>query len=143
MDRGKELRSMIEIEDLSKKIEETRLRAQRLNAFVKKLHDVQRIYSRLSVEVFCKERKDYQDAIALERLASRTLEQEHDLLPGTGGNLWKTMFVAARNYATKIAYPGIDYPPSSKQSRCVLCQQPLSDEAELCVGNGPPCQTIM
>jgi energy-coupling factor transporter ATP-binding protein EcfA2 len=52
-----------------------------------------------------------------------------DSLPDVGGEVWRTLWEAARRYSTEAAYPGVPFPPTDLETLCVLCQQPLSAEA--------------
>ena len=51
-------------------------------------------------------------------------------LPGVGSDTWRTMYEAAREYAEKDAYQDKKY-LETFDSSCVLCQQPLSEEASV------------
>lgn len=51
------------------------------------------------------------------------------LLPGGGEEAWRSLWEAARRYASEVAYVATDFPPRNAPSLCVLCQQPLSVEA--------------
>ena len=50
-------------------------------------------------------------------------------LAGVGGEVWRALWEVARRYSTEAAYPGEPFPPSAREARCVLCQQPLEAEA--------------
>lgn len=50
-------------------------------------------------------------------------------LAGVGGEVWRTLWDSARRYSTEVAYPGQTFPPSADDAHCMLCQQPLADEA--------------
>jgi ABC-type lipoprotein export system ATPase subunit len=53
-------------------------------------------------------------------------------LPGIGSESWRQLWQAAREYSTTEAYAGQPFPVVStrdKDAACVLCLQPLSDEA--------------
>ena len=50
-------------------------------------------------------------------------------LQGVGSGPWREMFEAARRYSELLAYPGYSFPYTAGDSRCVLCQQPLEEEA--------------
>ena len=63
-----------------------------------------------------------------EKSAALALQSGEDLLPGTGEQLWKTLFEAARKYSTKVAYPDHEFPHTENDALCPLCQSPL-DEA--------------
>jgi len=51
-------------------------------------------------------------------------------LIGTGNDAWKTLWKSAKEYSEKYAYPDNSFPNTSNDSLCVLCQQPLSDDAK-------------
>lgn len=63
---------------------------------------------------------------AAETAAQADFSQE---LPGVGGEAWRTLWLAARDYATQVAYPGEAFPATHDGARCVLCQQVLSSDA--------------
>ena len=53
-------------------------------------------------------------------------------LPGIGGETWRQLWLAARDYSVADAYPDCEFPVLStpdKAETCVLCQQPLGAEA--------------
>jgi len=50
-------------------------------------------------------------------------------LPDIGSDVWKSLWEAARDYSRASAYPERDFPVTDAGSHCVLCQQPLSEEA--------------
>ena len=49
-------------------------------------------------------------------------------LPHTGSDAWQLMFQHAKEYS-KLAYPEIEPPATREGDLCVLCQQPLAEEA--------------
>ncbi|ASD33180.1 AAA family ATPase [Lactiplantibacillus plantarum] len=64
---------------------------------------------------------------SVEQLANKDFSNQK--LKDVGGQSWRLMWEAARKYAEK-AYEGGTFPVSSRFNRCLLCQQPLSDEAQ-------------
>ncbi|MBJ7533168.1 AAA family ATPase [Rhodomicrobium vannielii ATCC 17100] len=58
-------------------------------------------------------------------------------LPGVGGETWRRLWLAAREYSVTDAYAGREFPvlstPDATET-CVLCQQPLSAEASDRIG---------
>lgn len=50
-------------------------------------------------------------------------------LPDIGSDVWKSLWEAARDYSRASAYPEKDFPVTDADAHCVLCQQPLSEEA--------------
>ncbi|MBK9105110.1 MAG: AAA family ATPase [Saprospiraceae bacterium] len=52
------------------------------------------------------------------------------ILPGTGNEIWKTLWEAASNFSQENAYPGFQFPFTEHEAVCVLCQQNLSESAK-------------
>jgi energy-coupling factor transporter ATP-binding protein EcfA2 len=69
------------------------------------------------------------EAIEAARLASEEAFEKQPL-QGVGSGPWREMFEAARRYSELLAYPGYPFPYIADGSRCVLCQQPLEEEAK-------------
>jgi hypothetical protein len=71
-----------------------------------------------------------------KRLRTIRLEEaaqaQHDFLaeavPGVLSSHWHVMWNAARDYAEKVAYPDKQF-PSDTMENCLLCHQPLTEEA--------------
>ena len=51
-------------------------------------------------------------------------------LPGVGSQAWRAMWDAAERYAQAEAYPDRDFPSTEDDDVCVLCQQPLAQDAQ-------------
>nr|WP_319396588.1 AAA family ATPase [uncultured Desulfobacter sp.] len=51
-------------------------------------------------------------------------------LEGVGSDVWKELWNAARKYSEEVAYTGQEFPHVQDDSVCVLCHQPLSEEAK-------------
>lgn len=64
---------------------------------------------------------------AAAELASKTFKDTPGLLPGTGGELWKVLFEAARQFATE-SHSGNEFPHLSAESDCPLCQNRLGKD---------------
>lgn len=62
--------------------------------------------------------------------AAQHLLQNDDLLPGTGSDIWRALYDAAKQYSVQIAYPGLDHPHIEDGARCVLCQTVIGSEAK-------------
>ena len=50
-------------------------------------------------------------------------------LPDIGSDIWRALWEAARHYSEQLAYPGIPFPFTGDNARCVLCQQELDSDA--------------
>lgn len=57
-------------------------------------------------------------------LAGKAFKETPGLLPGTGSELWKALFEAARQFA-KESHPGKEFPHLGAESECPLCQNSL------------------
>ena len=53
---------------------------------------------------------------------------------GFGGETWKAMWEAARNYSKRSAYPEAEYPLIEQGAKCVLCEQELDEPARQRLG---------
>lgn len=60
-------------------------------------------------------------------LASKAFKETPGLLPGTGGELWKALFEAARHFAVE-SHPGQEFPHLGPDFECPLCQNKLAQE---------------
>ncbi len=65
-----------------------------------------------------------------EKNAALALQSGESLLPGTGEQLWKSLFEAARKYSTETAYPEHEFPHTGDDALCPLCQSPLDEARE-------------
>jgi hypothetical protein len=65
---------------------------------------------------------------ALEIVSQESLTNEP--LPGAGSEVWQKLYYAAKSYSTQIAYPEHDFPFIGTDSFCVLCMQPLMEDAK-------------
>ncbi len=65
-----------------------------------------------------------------EKNAALALQAGENLLPGTGEQLWKTLFEAARKYSTQTAYPEHEFPHTGDDALCPLCQSSLDEAGE-------------
>lgn len=62
------------------------------------------------------------------RIASaRTFDSES--LPSVGSETWRALWEAARKFSLIDAYHDHDFPVTSNDAVCVLCQQPLNEQA--------------
>jgi len=62
-------------------------------------------------------------------LAAQQFKDDASLLPGTGGEAWKSLFEAARKFSIE-AYPDVVFPELGAGTQCPFCQQPLAEGAE-------------
>jgi energy-coupling factor transporter ATP-binding protein EcfA2 len=70
----------------------------------------------------------YRAAQAAAALAAKQFKEGENLLPGTGGEVWRELFDAARKFAVQ-SHPGMKFPDLGTEAPCPLCQQPLAEGA--------------
>lgn len=71
----------------------------------------------------------YRTAQAAAALAAREFKESENLLQGTGGEVWRELFDAARKFAVE-SYPDKAFPDLGADTPCPLCQQPLAEGAD-------------
>lgn len=112
-------------------------RARALGRLKQRLEDAggkaKKLYSALSEEPIaraCTLDQEWRAAKEAADIAGKALTDDPKLLPGTGSEPWKRLFLVAREYSEQCAYPGHAFPYLEKGARCPLCQQELADGAE-------------
>ncbi len=118
-------RALKEADPLSK-AKEFRLSAIRLKTYGDKLAKPLAWVSPEAVEKLKKLAEEKNSAESAETKAADVLRAGEELLPGTGGQVWKLLFEAARRYSTEVAYPDKEFPPSTADEICPLCQETLN-----------------
>ena len=71
------------------------------------------------------------DLLTSQEAYSLVLKQpkEAEPLHGVGEKAWQKLYLAAKEYSIGIVYPEKEFPYVGEDSRCVLCMQPLLEEA--------------
>jgi ABC-type transport system involved in cytochrome c biogenesis ATPase subunit len=68
-------------------------------------------------------------------LAASVILDDGKALQGTGTEPWELLMRSALKFATETVYPGEEYPGPAADSQCVLCQQPLAEDARVRLKN--------
>jgi energy-coupling factor transporter ATP-binding protein EcfA2 len=102
---------------------------QRLKVVRDELDSVKESLSDQKVEALRNAMAAYKTADEASRLASQDLSEDGTILTGTGNDPWRDLLASAIAFAQQ-AYPGENFPAERDDVRCILCQQPLSDEAK-------------
>lgn len=74
-------------------------------------------------------RADATERRAEAKAGAKALDSDQNL-NGIGTGAWKAMWEAARNFSQTEVYPNDQYPNTSDEARCVLCQQDLLEPAK-------------
>ena len=127
-----------EIEDLQKRISVTSPADKGKQFRTKKSHvdgivkDVQTYLSQLSNEncktIIAAKKKSILKKSTAEAAAEDVFSGAK--LEGVGSDIWKELWSAARKYSEEVAYTRQEFPHVQDDSVCVLCHQPLSEEAK-------------
>lgn len=113
--------------DPLQKAKATRAAISRIELYVNRVANMVKDLADEKIEVA---RKQLEDTKAAESAAKAFAAGQFDssFLTGTGSELWRTMWDAARAYSNAEAYPAQAFPVLSEEARCVLCQQEINDD---------------
>lgn len=104
-----------------------------LTKFVSELKAAHQLVSDANIQLAIKLRDGAKAAQAAADLSAEELFSAQPL-QGIGGESWRMLFEAARNFSTTSAYPGREFPPDEDGDRCVLCLQDLDAAARIRFG---------
>lgn len=124
-----ELQKRIYITSPADKAKQFRTKQSHVDDLIK---DIQTYLSQLSDEncknIFTAKKKSNLKKSAAESAAKEVFSGAK--LEGVGSDVWKELWSAARKYSEEVAYTGQEFPFEGENSVCVLCHQPLSEEAK-------------
>jgi hypothetical protein len=112
--------------DPKQKAKETRASKVRLELFAKKIKEAAVNLSEAEIINFKKLFDDWKQATDVAKSFADGRFNEGDL-PGTGNELWRALWEAARQFSTLSAYKDQQFPFTETGSQCLLCQQDLDD----------------
>ena len=85
-----------------------------------------KIFKDKVANIFRMKRVKNEQQLALDMLTENM--QKEKMLEGTGNELWRIMYDAAKEFSIKSVYKSSDYP--NLDGQCVLCQQELDSNAK-------------
>jgi len=115
--------------DPKKRSDEFRRKAGRTSALRSKL---QTIADKLGDNAVAELKKLNEEHLNASKAAKATsaLKFSEEPIPNIGSDTWKRMYLAAKEFAVKEAYPDVTAYLDTFDKRCVLCLQPLQPEAK-------------
>ena len=122
-----ELNRALSATDPRMKANDLRLSALRLKAFGDRVIKPLAWVNDEAVEKLQKLDKAKTMAEEAERKAAEALQAGENLLSGTGNEVWKSLFEAARKFSTEVAYPDHEFPCTAEGAVCPLCQESLQE----------------
>ena len=113
--------------DHDRKAQGIEVRASRIRALVARLRDVAEVSSSAVVSKLFERRNRLREArhALREHRASTFTDQP---LRNTGSDAWRRLWSAAKLFSERDAYPDHIFPATRPESRCVLCQQALTEQ---------------
>lgn len=115
--------------DPTKKAQELRRQKGRVDGLRKQLLDVA---SLLSSKATLLVKNTSTDAIGANEAAKLASEKAFtgEPMKGTGSTVWRLMFDSAKKFSEQQAYKDKPFPVTDDDSLCLLCQQPLGEQAK-------------
>jgi len=112
--------------DKAKKLRKTKTSAEN---FSKDLEDIKDNLKSVKCDSYLLAKAD---ALAKRRVVDEDVKKVFEGAPltGVGCDTWKILWESARGYSENIAYLGKSFPNIDEDTNCVLCQQPLGEEAK-------------
>ena len=126
-----ELEPVVNEIDPAKKAQGLRLSGQRLTSLANRITADSGMANDSAIENFKLLDEETEAAISAEKVAAQSLSDGPKLLPGTGGDVWRLLFEAARQFSEQSAYPGHPFPHIGTGAQCPLCQQVLDAASEV------------
>lgn len=115
--------------DPTAKARASRLSAQRIEGLISRIDNAIAWINDVAVEKLKAYDTAAETASKVEVIAAANFRSGEQLLPGTGEQVWKSLFETARRFSTEIAYPHELFPHVGNGARCPLCQQPFDQES--------------
>jgi len=125
-----ELNGILSSADPTVKAAELKLSKDRLKTLSSDIQSPLSWVSQAAIDKLKKLSKEKISSEEADTKAAEELQAGEDLLPGTGGSVWKSLFDSAMRYSCEVAYPGSDFPPETDDTRCPLCQSDLDENSK-------------
>lgn len=127
--RLSDLDKMLAEADPKAKAASLRLTAQRLQSLISRIDAALAIISDSVIERMKTLDSETEAAIRAESIAATQLQADEELLPGTGEQVWKLLFDAAKRFSQECAYVGKSFPNTADGAKCPLCQEVFPESA--------------
>jgi len=124
-----ELEKRLKERDPAKSSVERRKQKSEIDKIVSEISEA---YSRVNFDAIKAIKGLMENAISKRKIAkdSAQIIASKSELQGVGSQVWKSLWEAARAFSIQDAYQNTSYPNISDGTRCVLCHQPLNDDAK-------------
>ncbi|MBL4933641.1 AAA family ATPase [Clostridium paridis] len=128
----KQLQALKERLNVVNPIEQAKTLRNKVNSLNKLIKSIEEMEKGLGDDICNKYLELKKDAELKKRVANEDVDKVLGMaqLEGVGIESWKILWQQAREYSEKIAYTDKVFPNVADGARCVLCQQPLDEEAK-------------
>lgn len=123
------LESSLKENNPKEKAAQLRLRARRIAAIARNAANKGALVDQAVVAKLKGLADSYRTAQTVAAIAAKQFKEGENLLPGTGGEVWRELFDAARKFSTE-SHPNKVFPDLGAGAPCPLCQQPLVEGAD-------------
>ena len=123
---NKQLRDL-QTDDTTTTIQALTLRGTRLKSLSQHLKNIDKTFATQAIETVFEAQSELQrNKEYAKNLRENLFHSNH--LAGTGSKDWSDMWEASRRFSENLAFPGKSFPVTDAGSRCVLCQQELTND---------------
>lgn len=129
-ERLDELKNLLSGDDLVKKAKEIRLKVKRIEGLISRMDSALKNVTDDAIGKLKNGDIELEAALKAVAIAAESLREGESLLPGTGEDVWRALFGAARRFSTEVAYSGEPFPYTETSAQCPLCQQTLDQDAK-------------
>ena len=116
--------------DPKAKAKSLRLLAQRIDSLISRIDVAVAWVEDKAIENIKTYDIEAEAACKAEIIAAESFRSGKPLLLGTGDEIWKGLFEAARRFSTEVAYPNQIFPHVEPGAQCPLCQQQLDSDTK-------------
>ncbi len=117
----------LQTEDPERAAQAIDFRAQRVGILLADVNRIDDALSDTTIDTFFETRNKLENAHRALVESRASVVRAHPLA-NIGSDAWRQLWRAAEQYSTADAYPENAFPNTEPESRCVLCQQELSEE---------------
>lgn len=110
------------------KAADTSAAAKRIRTFAEIAKSRDASVDNIAMQFLCDTINDAEAAVKAASAAAGLELREGDL-PGSGNDVWRKLWEAARAFSVTHAYHGKEFPVAEADAKCVLCQQALQPDA--------------
>lgn len=125
-----ELKKLLSENDPAKKAKEIRLKIQRIEGHISRIDSALKNVGDEATGRLKTGDIELETALKAVSIAAEDLRKGESLLPGTGEDVWRALFCAARRFSAEVAYSGKPFPCTETSAQCPLCQQTLDQDAK-------------